>query len=59
MKDLEEIKDKMLTARQLIAYFWRSPQWWLTPYLTILMLLGLLIALATGKTHSRFIYTLS
>lgn len=59
MKDQQEITDKINTAKELVSFFWNSSWWWLTPYICILLLIGIIVATHSAKEHSRFIYTLS
>ena len=47
---------------QLVLDFWQffkeRKKWWLLPIVTVLLLIGVLIALSSGSAVAPFIYTL-
>jgi hypothetical protein len=45
-------------AGELLAFLWRRKLWWLTPLVTVLLLLGLLLAFASATGVGPAIYTL-
>ena len=45
-------------AGELIAFLWERKLWWLIPFITLLLLFGLLIVLTEGSALAPFIYTL-
>jgi len=45
-------------ARELWAYMRVRKKWWLLPLVVVLLLVGMLIALAQGSALAPFIYTI-
>ena len=45
-------------ASELIAFLWERKLWWMIPFITMLLLFGLLIVLTEGSALAPFIYTL-
>ena len=46
------------TVKELLAFFWRSKSWWLTPVVLALVLLGALVVFTESSALAPFIYTL-
>jgi len=46
------------TAKELLAFFWRSKIWWLTPVVLALVLLSAFVVLMESSALAPFIYTL-
>ncbi len=45
-------------AVELISFLWERKLWWMIPFITLLLLFGLLIVLTEGSALAPFIYTL-
>ncbi len=45
-------------ASELIVFLWKRKLWWMIPFITLLLLFGLLIVLTEGSALAPFIYTL-
>ena len=45
-------------AGELIAFFWQSKWWWLTPLAICLLIFGFFIVFAQSSAVVPFIYTL-
>jgi cellulose synthase/poly-beta-1,6-N-acetylglucosamine synthase-like glycosyltransferase len=45
-------------AGEVLVYLWQRRRWWLIPMVTVLLLVGLLLILASTSGMSFFIYTL-
>ncbi|MBI3011619.1 MAG: hypothetical protein HYY58_03915 [Candidatus Omnitrophica bacterium] len=43
---------------RLSQYLWRERLWWLIPFVSVLLLLGLLLLAAQSSPLAPFIYTL-
>ena len=52
------ISSHLSTAGELLTFFWRRKMWWALPLVSVLLLLGLLIALGSATGVGPFIYTL-
>ncbi len=48
----------MNLVREFFLFLKQEKKWWLLPLIGVLLLLGILLALAEGSTISPFIYTL-
>ena len=46
------------TVKELLAFFWRSKSWWLTPVVLALVLLGALVVFTESSALAPFIYAL-
>jgi len=46
------------TAGQFLEFLWRRKLWWLTPMVSVLMLLALLLVFAAATGAGPLIYTL-
>ena len=49
---------RLAVIGQLFAFLWHAKQWWLIPLVVVLLVFGLLIALASSSAVAPFIYTL-
>jgi len=58
MSALQEIRDRLGIARELLSFLWAQKLWWLAPLVIVLMLLGLIIGFGTATGVGPFIYTL-
>ncbi len=45
-------------GREFFLFLRQEKKWWLMPLIGVLLLLGILLALAEGSTIAPFIYTL-
>ena len=43
---------------ELFQYFWHRKLWWMMPLMVVLLLFGVIIALASASAIGPFIYTL-
>jgi uncharacterized membrane protein YqhA len=57
MKLLQNAKNNMSTAGELLGFIWKR-RWWMIPLILVLLLVGVLIALASVASVFPFIYTL-
>ena len=53
-----EMVDKIGIAGELISYMWRRKMWWMIPIVSVLLIMGLLIAFGSASGVGPFIYTL-
>ena len=49
---------KLGIAGELLIFLWHQKMWWMIPMITILLLMGLLIAFGSASGVGPFIYTL-
>lgn len=49
---------RLSTVRELLAFFWQSKLWWLTPMVLVLLLMGVLIIFAQSSSALPFLYTI-
>jgi hypothetical protein len=52
------LASRMEVVRDLLAFFWRSKFWWLTPMILVLLLFAGLMIFAQSSAVAPFIYTL-
>jgi uncharacterized membrane protein len=45
-------------AGELIQFFWSNKRWWMLPIITIILVLGVVLILASNPAIAPFIYTL-
>lgn len=57
MKVLQQVMAHLSTAGELLSFVWQR-RLWLVPLIIVLLLIGLLIALASASAIAPFIYTL-
>ncbi len=57
MKALHQILAHLSTAGELLSFVWQR-RLWLFPLVLVLLVIGLLIALASASAVAPFIYTL-
>jgi hypothetical protein len=57
MKILQQMLAHLSTAGELLSFVWQR-RLWLVPLVIVLLLMGLLIALASASAIAPFIYTL-
>jgi len=53
-----DIREKLLTVRELSTFFWQGKTWWLTPVVLALILLSALIIFTETSALAPFIYTM-
>ena len=58
MRFLREMAANVGTAGQFLEFLWRRKLWWLTPMVSVLMLLALLLVFAAATGAGPLIYTL-
>jgi hypothetical protein len=58
MRFIDNASSRYSTMRELMAFFWRSKFWWLTPMLLVLLLLAVLIVFAQSSSAVPFLYTI-
>jgi hypothetical protein len=57
MKVLQQVLAHLSTAGELLSFVWQR-RVWLVPLVLVLLVIGLLIALASASAIAPFIYTL-
>lgn len=55
---VRQIAVRFRVIKELFAFLWHTKQWWLIPLVVVLLVFGLLIALAAPSVVAPFIYTL-
>ena len=55
---IREIGNKIGIGGELMAFLWHNKMWWMMPFVSILVLLGLLIGFGSASGVGPFIYTL-
>jgi uncharacterized membrane protein len=45
-------------AGELLQFFWNNKRWWMIPIVTIVLVLGVVLILASNPAIAPFIYTL-
>ena len=58
MSFLHSIFSRFAIMGELLRFFWGNKWWWITPMLMILLLFGIVVALAQIPAIAPFIYTL-
>jgi hypothetical protein len=58
MKRMEGFRNRLGIMGDLLAFFWASKWWWLTPMIIMLLGLGGLVVFAQSSAIAPFIYTL-
>lgn len=58
MSFLTVTKRRFWIAGNLLNFFWSNKNWWMLPMIVIILLFGLLLALAQSSAIAPFIYTL-
>ncbi len=52
------LKANLGVAGELLEFLWKRKRWWLIPMVTILLLFGMLLIVASTTGVGPFIYTL-
>lgn len=52
---LHGVRNRAGIAGELLSFFWQYKWWWLTPMLAVLLLFGLIVALAQTSAIAPFI----
>jgi hypothetical protein len=56
---LQNLRMRMVIIGELFGFLWRRKLWWMLPLVAMLMVLGILFALAASSSAiAPFIYTL-
>ena len=55
---LESLAARLGLIGLVFGYFWGQKLWWLIPMVAVLLVLGILIAVAEASVIGPFIYTL-
>ena len=58
MQLLRDMGAKLSISAELIAFLWRLKMWWMIPMISVLLLMGLLLAFGSASGVGPFIYTL-
>ena len=58
MKLLNKMKNRAGVAGEVVSFLWRRKFYWIIPMAVILLIFGIIIALAQGSPLAPFIYTL-
>lgn len=56
MKTTEGLRLRLRILRELLHFFWMNKWWWLVPMLLVLILFGVLFALAQSSPVAPLIY---
>jgi hypothetical protein len=51
-------KRRFGVAGDLLTFFWSNKRWWMLPMIFVLLVFGILLALAQSSAIAPFIYTL-
>jgi hypothetical protein len=58
-KILSSLKERLKTVNELLQFLWENKIWWLTPFVIVLVLIGVLIIFtASNPAAVPFVYTL-
>lgn len=52
------IKERLLTMKELINFFWEQKLWWLIPVVILLLALSLMLILAHSLPLAPFLYAI-
>ena len=58
MQLLRDMGAKLSISAELISFLWRLKMWWMIPMISVLLLMGLLLAFGSASGVGPFIYTL-
>ena len=58
MQLIRDMGTRLGIAGELLAFMWRLKMWWAIPMVSVLLLMGLLIAFGSASGVGPFIYTL-
>ena len=58
MKLIKKILIKIKIIGELFHFLWERKLWWLIPFVSILIILGILFIIAQSSSVGPFIYTL-
>ena len=58
MQGLRDLRAKLGIAGELITFLWEAKLWWLIPMVSVLILMGIIIAFGSATGVGPFIYTL-
>lgn len=58
MQLIKDMGARLGIAGELLAFMWRLKMWWAIPMVSVLLLMGLLIAFGSASGVGPFIYTL-
>ena len=55
---ISDMGSKIGIGWELMAFLWHNKMWWMTPFVAVLVLLGLVIGFGSASGVGPFIYTL-
>ena len=58
MQLIRELGGRFGIAGELLMFFWRQKMWWMIPFVSVLLLMGMLIGFGSASGVGPFIYTL-
>jgi len=58
MQFFRDMKSKILVAGELLSFLWNRKLWVLIPFVSVILLLGLITIIGTTSGVGPFIYTL-
>ena len=58
MQAVKALLSRLSTGGELLAFLWQRRLWWMVPMVLLLLVFGLLLALAQGSAVMPFVYTL-
>ncbi len=58
MKFLQAGARRFTIAGELLAFLWGNKRWWLMPMVFVILVFGIVMALAQSSAIAPFIYTL-
>ncbi len=58
MSRFQDLRGKLVTARELLHFLGAEKRWWLIPMVVVLLVFGVLFVVIQGSAISPFIYAL-
>jgi hypothetical protein len=57
-KFFQSVQNRSGTIQELFRFLWEKKLWWIIPFVTVLVVFGLLVVFAQASPVSPFIYVL-
>jgi len=58
MNLIQRFTDRLATVTEVFTFLWRRRQWWLVPLAVLLLLMGVLFAVAQVSSVAPWMYAL-
>jgi hypothetical protein len=58
MRVIQEMRDKVGIAGEMMVFLWRRKMWWMIPIVTALLFFGLIVVFGSSTGAGPFIYTI-